>query len=229
VINSLKTCFLIFQKKQKEYPNLLLVVKDGKMKRKTTTFVIFILILLACATPTGTINVSISRDLYQPGLDPSTYNEYKRQIMIFDSMDIVAPDVTNFYYLSEDKTVGYTLSYTSTGLQQPVVSFFWYALQKAFVHIGIDIREGGPIINAAQLNLKIMSLSDQEAKFTLTLSRNGLLLLKKIIIVSKKFPNTKDVSELQKRSYEFIDHIAETILSDPDFKREFFSEKGIIN
>jgi len=40
---------------------------------------------------------------------------------------------------------------------------------------------------------------------------------------------TKDISELKKRSYEFIDHIAETILSDPDFKREFFSEKGRIN
>ena len=199
------------------------------MKRKMYIFVILTLILLSCQTPAGTLNVLISKDLYQPSLDPSRYADYKGQIIIFDSIDIEAPDVTNFYYLNEDKTVGYTLSYAPYGMQQPVVSFFWYALQKAFVNIGIDIREAGPIKNAAQLHLKIMYLTDQEAKFAVSLSRNGLLLLQKIIISSKKFPPTKDVPDLQKRSYEFIDHIAETILSDPDFKREFFSEKGRIN
>lgn len=53
--------------------------------------------------------------------------------------------------------------------------------------------------------------------------------MQKEIIVSKKFTPTKDIPELTKRSYEFIDYMAETILSDPDFKREFFSEKGRIS
>jgi hypothetical protein len=110
-----------------------------------------------------------------------------------------------------------------------VVSFFWYALQKVFINIGIDVKEGGLIKNTSQLNLKIISLTDQDAKFKVSLLRNGFLLMQKEIIVSKKFPPTKDASELKKRSYEFIDHIAETILSDPDFKREFFSDKEKIN
>lgn len=201
------------------------------MKRKTNIFILLTLILFSCAfpPPMGTINVPVSRDLYQPGLDPSRYSEYRGQIIIFDSIDIEAPDVTNFYYLNEDKTVGYTLFYTSDGMQQPVVSFFWYALQKVFINIGIDVKEGGLIKNTSQLNLKIISLTDQDAKFKVSLLRNGFLLMQKEIIVSKKFPPTKDASELKKRSYEFIDHIAETILSDPDFKREFFSDKEKIN
>lgn len=201
------------------------------MKRKMKIFILFTLIMFSCSfpPPEGVINVRVSRDQYQPLLESSKFAEYRGQIIFFDSIDIAAPDVTNFYYLNEDKTVGYTLFYTSDGIQQPVVSFFWYALQKVFENIGIDVRERGPIKNAAQLNLKIIALTDQEAKFIVSLSRNGLLLMQKEIIASKKFPPTKDDSELKKRAYEFIDLIAETILSDPDFKREFFSDNGKIN
>lgn len=207
------------------------------MQKKVSSIILFALILsslilFSCSfpPPKGVINVPVSRDQYQPLLESSKYAEYKGQTIIFDSIDIgEIRDVTNFYYLSEDKTVGYTLFYTSDGIQQPVVSFFWYALQKAFLNIGIDVKERGLIKNAAQLNFKIMSLTDQEAKFIVSLSRNGYLILQKEIIVSKKFPPTKDESELKKRAYEFIDCIAETILSDSDFKREFFSEKGRIN
>jgi hypothetical protein len=201
------------------------------MKRKIKFFILAAVILCSCSypPPTGVINVPVSRDQYQPLLDKSKYAEYRGQKMIFDSIDIEAPDVTNFYYLSEDKTAGYTLFYKSDGIQQPVVSFFWYALQKVFVDIGIDVREVGLIKNAAQVNLKIMSLTDQEAKFIVSLSRNGYLIMQKEIIASQKLPPTKDLSELKKRAYAFIDLIAETILSDPDFKREFFSEKGKIS
>jgi len=127
------------------------------------------------------------------------------------------------------KTIGYTLFYKSDGIQQPVVSFFWYAMQKVFQDVGIDVREELVIKNVPKLDLKIMSLTDQDAKFILTLSRNGILLVLKEINVSQKLPPTKDIPELKKRSYMFIDRIAEAILSDPDFKREFFSDKGKIS
>lgn len=174
------------------------------------------------------MNVSVSRDKYMPLLQSTMFPEYKGQIIIFDSIEIDAPEVTNFYYLNEDKTVGYTLFYTSNGIQQPVVSFFWYALQKAFETIGIQVKESGLVKNAVRLNLKIMSLTDQKAIFKVSLLRNGYLIMQKDITVIKKFPPTKDISELSKRAYEYIDYIAASILSDPDFKREFFSERGRI-
>lgn len=206
------------------------------MQKKRSTMALSIIIVLlsilfSCSfpPPKGVVNVPVSRDQYQPLLEPSKFAEYRGQIIIFDSIDIDARDVDNFYYLNEDKSVGYTLFYTFDGIQQPVVSFFWYALQKTFTNIGIDVKESGIIKNAARLNLKITALTDQDAKFIVSLLRNGLLLMQKEIIVSKKFPPTKDISELKKRSYEFIDCIAETILSDSDFKREFFSDNGKIS
>ena len=142
---------------------------------------------------------------------------------LFDSIDVSeGSNITNFYYLSADKTVGYTLYYTLDKMQQPVVSFFWYALQKAFEDIGIVVKEEAPLKNIPQLNLKILTLTDQEAKFRVKLFRNGALLLEKEIVAVQKYPPTKDIPELEKRQYVFIDSMAGAILSDPDFKREFF-------
>jgi hypothetical protein len=200
--------------------------------KKSVLFLLLLMVfsmLISCSfpPPAGVLNVPVSRDKYYPALQPAKYSEYKGQVIIFDSMEIVAPGVENFYYLNADKTVGYTLFYKSDGIQQPVVSFFWYALQKSFEHVGILVKDG-IIKNANQLHIKILWLSDQKAIFNVSLLRNGYLLYQKDIGVFKPFPSTKDVAELQKRSFEYIDSIAETILNDPDFKREFFSEKARI-
>lgn len=204
-------------------------------KKRSILFILssvsFLFFLLSCASftpPEGVLNVPLSRDQYKPLVQTSKFSEYKGQTIIFDSIDIDAKDVENMYYLNGEQTVGYTLFYKTGGIQQPVVSFFWYALQKTFNSIGIDVKEGGPIKNAAQLNLKIMFLTDQKAIFKASLLRNGYLIMQKDITVSKKFPPTNDVPQLTKNAFEFIDLIAETILGDPDFKREFFSEKGRI-
>jgi hypothetical protein len=220
-----------------QFNNILLPISHGggtKMKRDASFFILSTLILsslllFSCLAPPTGIIVKVNRENYQPRIKPSVYDEYKGRIMLFDSIDIEAPNVENLYYLSEDKTIGYTLLYTAERMPQPVVSFFWYALQKAFTDIGINVKEDLLIKNAPQIHLNILYLTDQNAKFKLSLLRNKHLLMQKEISVSNKFPPTKNISELEKRSYEFIDLIAEAILSDPDFKREFFSEKGRIN
>lgn len=198
--------------------------------KKNLSFILITFLLLSCMfpPPQGVINVPVSRDKYMPLLQPSSFAEYKGQTIIFDSVEIEAPGVDNFYYLNEDKTVGYTLFYTSNGIQQPVVSFFWYALQKSFESVGIVVKDSGLIKNAARLNLKITALTDQRAAFKVSLLRNGYLIVQKDITVAKKFTPTKEVPELTKNAFDFIDLIAGSILSDPDFKREFFSEKGRI-
>ena len=187
---------------------------------------LFIFLTLSCA-PMGVITVQVSRDHYKPQLEQSKYTEYKGQWLSFDSIDVSEdPNITNFYYLSSDKTIGYTLYYTLDSMPQPVVSFFWYALQKAFEDVGIVVKVEAPLKNIPQLNLKILTLTDQEAKFRVRLLRNSVLLLEKEIIAEQKYPPTKDIPELEKRQYIFIDSMANAMLTDPDFKREFFSEKG---
>lgn len=200
------------------------------MKKNMIMLIFAFTLLTAACAPMGVITVQVSRDHYKPQLEQSKYTEYKGQWLSFDSIDVSEdPNITNFYYLSSDKTIGYTLYYTLDKMPQPVASFFWYAFQKTFEDVGIVVKEETPLKNIPQLNLKILTLTDQEAKFRVRLLRNSVLLLEKEIIAEQKYPPTKDISELEKRQYTFIDSMANAILNDPDFKREFFSEKGKMN
>jgi hypothetical protein len=200
------------------------------MKRKNTLILAgLILSAFACAPMNTSINVRLSLDTYQPAVDASRYAEYKGQPVVFDSIDVDSQSVANMYFTSKDGEVGYTLFYAPDKMQTPVASFFWYALDKTFRTAGIDIRETGPIKNAPGLLIKIIALTDQDIKFQVTLSRNGYMLLQKNMACSKVLPPTKtDVPELRRRMFAMIDLMAGTVLSDPDFKREFFSDKGKI-
>lgn len=201
------------------------------MKRIKIFFVLLTsMILFSCYVmlpPDNVMNVSLYRDHYNPRLEPSKYSDYKGQLVSFDSIEIDAPDVENFYFLSENKTIGYTMFYKSNGMQQPVVSFFWYALQKSFEKVGMVV-ETGLLINKPQIHIKILYLTDQKAKLQVTLLRNNYLIMQKEMTLDHKFSETKNGSELSAKAYEFIDLIAASILSDSDFKREFFSERGKI-
>jgi len=192
---------------------------------------VFILMLLvltafACGPMNSAINVRLSLDTYQPLVDPAKYADYKGQTVVFQSIDILAGDIANLYFTSGDGEVGYLLFHAPDKMQTPVASFFWYALDKSFKQAGLDVREVVPVLNAPDLLIGITSLTDQNIRFRVSLSRNGKLLLQKNMACSKVLPPTKtDVPELRRRMFAMIDLMAETVLSDPDFRREFFSEK----
>lgn len=200
------------------------------MKFKSVALFITLLWVYGCsfAPPTLT-NVEISRERYVPILDPIAVSDYNGQIVIFQSIKATKDsNYSNFYYLSEAKSIGYTLYYSSTSMQQPVSSFFWYAFEKAFDIIGITIADTYPLKNVPEIILRILTLSDEEANLQVTLQRNGILLLQKDIHIQQKASPTLEVSALEKRQYAFIDTMVVAILSDPDFKKEFFSDKGVI-
>lgn len=184
---------------------------------------------LSCVfRPDTGIPVTIRRDLYNPNLAQYELSSYRGQTMIFYSISIDAKNVDNFHYYSPNKDVGYMLYYSTSSMQQPVASFLWYALQKAFETAGITIKESGPLKNVPELLISLTSLTDQEAKIIVSLQRNGLLLVQKDLVVTMSYAPTKDVSGLEKTAYLFLDKIASSILMDTDIKREFFSDKAKI-
>lgn len=189
------------------------------------------LIISGCAVsiPQTATHVEVSRHLYSPKVDKTTFSDYEGRAVILGSIEVhEAPNLTNFYYISNDKQVGYTFYYAPGSMQQPVTSFYWYAFQKTFEHLGLIVTATRPVKNAPEILIKILSLTDQEAKIQVSLSRNGLLLMQKELQATQKLSPTEDKKELEKRQYDYIDHMVETILGDPDFKREFFSDKGSI-
>jgi len=122
-------------------------------------------------------------------------------------------------YYSPDRAVGYQLFYTSSStINQPVVSFFWYALQKGFERAGIVITPGDPIYDA-EMTIILRSVSDREIDFDVLCTKMGKRLYKHTYSVKSHGAPTNDVAVLEKRAYEMIDAMVKTILDDPDFKK----------
>jgi len=210
-------------------------MRNGATIFKLCAIVLLSPILFSCAgfplARPDPVQVELYVDDYKPHLDRSKFKKYRGQVLVFESVSNTAPNTKGTYfiggsYFSADKTITYKLFYGSW--PQAVESFYRNAFQKAFADVGIDVREPIPIKNAPQLHLNIKFLTDVKAIVVFTLSRNGLLITQNEIIVSRKFTPTRAVPELEEQSFEFIDVIAAAILNHPDFKREFFSDKGRI-
>ena len=143
-------------------------------------------------------------------------------------MRIEDRNLDNFSFYSPDDKIGYELYYSFYRPMQPIASFLWYSLEKTFITLGLNVTPDGPIKNVPVLTLTFTFLNNQEAKFRVKLERNEKLILEKNLAVSQILPQTKYPDILEKRAYSLLDLIAEAILNGPDFKREFFSDKGKI-
>lgn len=197
------------------------------MKRRKITFFVFVFFLIAFTGSGLAANyfVKIYRSNYKTNLEPTKFAEYKNKQLSFYSIGIEDQNLTNFNFYSEDEEITYELYYSWNRGIQPVSSFFWYALEKTWRTLGIDVTPDGPLNDVPVLVLTFIHLNDQEATFRIDLSRNEKQLLKKNISVSQRLSPTRDAAVLEKRAYAFLDLMAEAVLNDPDFKREFFLDK----
>jgi len=190
-----------------------------KQKRFVCFVASFLLsvILIGCAPSASTI-VSLSRERYSPNINHENYTNYKGKVILLASI-IDKSGTPNLAYYSPDRTVGYQLFYTSSAtINQPVVSFFWYALQKGFERAGIVITPGDPIYDA-EMTIILRSVSDREIVFDVLFTKMGKRLYKHTYSVKSHGAPTNDVAVLEKRAYEMIDGMVLSILEDPDFKK----------
>jgi hypothetical protein len=127
-------------------------------------------------------------------------------------------NTTNLFYYNPKQTVGYELYYSSSSAMQPVVSYFWYSLKKAFECVGIRIEEYG-LAYDAELSLTFTSLTDEEIKFTAVLIKMGKWLYTRDYVVSMPKVQTDENSILEQRAYGMLDSIATTILNDQNFQK----------
>lgn len=179
--------------------------------------ILLCMILIGCAPSASTI-VSLSRERYSPNINHENYTNYKDKVILLASI-IDKSGTPNLAYYSPDRTVGYQLFYTSSStINQPVVSFFWYALQKGFERAGIVITPGDPIYDA-EITLILRSVSDREIVFDVLCTKMGKRLYKRTYSVKSNGAPTNDVAVLEKRAYEMIDGMVLSILEDPDFKK----------
>ena len=182
-------------------------------------YVLIIIFIVGCAPMANTV-VELNRERYSPNINLENYKFYSGKTILFSSI-IDKSGTPNLAYYNPDKTVGYWFFYTSSSsMNQPVISFFWYALQKGFEKAGLNIVTAGPVYDA-ELTIIFTSLTDKEIQFDTLGTKMGTLLYKKHCIVSTPDVQTTDTTVLEKRAYDMIDSMVKTILDDPNFKKMF--------
>jgi hypothetical protein len=194
--------------------------KEGdEMMKSTSRKTIFILsllviflMLIGCSTH--------GKVVYLCKIDPAPYSKLSGKQILLSTIKDNSKNTTNFYYYNPKQTIGYELYYSPHGMMQPVVSYFWYSLKKAFECAGVRIEESGPVYNA-ELSLTFNSLTDEEIKFTAVLTKIGKLLYTRDHVVTTPKVQTDENSILEQRAYGMLDLIVASILNDPDFQKAF--------
>ena len=100
------------------------------------------LIICGCG-PYATNIVDLNRDKYVCKINPAQFNNFQGKRILLSTIIDESKNTTNLGYYNPDKTIGYRLSYSESSVQQPVVSYFWYALKKGFECAGIRIFSYG--------------------------------------------------------------------------------------
>jgi hypothetical protein len=180
-----------------------------------------VLMMTGCAPYARTV-VPLNRDSYICRNDPGQFSRYQGKIILLTTIRDESKNTSNLAYYSPEGTVGYQLFYSSEhSIQQPVPSYFWYALKKGFECVGVRIEEHGTVYDA-ELSLTFLSLTDEEIQFRALLTRKGVLTLQKEYTVTMPKLPTVDKGLLEDRAYRMLDDIVATILTDPGFHKAFF-------
>jgi hypothetical protein len=179
-------------------------------------------VMMSGCAPYARTVVPLNRDSYVCRNDPGQFGMFQGRRILLTTIRDESKNTSNLAYYSPEGTVGYQLFYSSEhSIQQPVVSYFWYALKKGFECVGVRIEEHGPIYDA-ELSLTFLSLTDEEVQFRALLLRQGTLSLQKEYAVAMPKLPAPDKALLEDRAYRMLDAIVATILSDPDFQKAFF-------
>lgn len=192
-----------------------------KSSSRQTAFILFLLVfslLIGCAMPSPNRMVKLDRERYICKIDPAPYSKLQGKRILLSTIIDKSTNTSNLSYYNPSQTIGYELYYSSTSMRQPVVSFFWYSLKKAFECAGIRIEEHGPIYDA-ELYLAFNSLTDEEIIFSAILSKMGKVLYSRDHIIVMPKVKTEEDSVLEQRAYRMLDAITTTILNKSEFQK----------
>jgi hypothetical protein len=185
--------------------------------KKLIVIIAGVFLLLGCG-PVVTKTVQLNRDRYVCKIDAARYADIEGKRVLLHSIIDESKNTTNLTYYNPERTTDYELLYSSSHTwRQPVVSYFWYALKKGFQCAGIRIEEAGPVYDA-EFWMTINSLTDEEMKFRLVMTKRGAALHQKDYVVTVPRTQSRELSVLEQRGYSMLDSIVDIILSDPHVK-----------
>lgn len=175
--------------------------------------------LFGCGPFASTV-VQLNRENYVPKIDATQYSQYQGKRLLLSTIIDESKNTENLAYYNPQRTVGYALNYSAATMPQPVVSYFWYMLQKAFERAGLQIDEYGKQYDA-ELSLVFTSLTDEEIRFSVRMVKLSQYGYQKDYVVTMAPTDSMDPKVLEQRAYGMVDAIVTTILNDPEFQKAF--------
>ena len=177
-------------------------------------------VLMGCGPASSVVKVvELNRDRYECKIDPSQFKQYHGKNFLLASIEDESDNTENLYYYNPQKTIGYRLYYSSSSVRQPVVSYYWYALQKGFECAGLKVEEY--IHDDQEVALTFNSLTDEEILFDLALMKNGRQSYATSYTIKMPAVDANNADVLEQRAYGMLDMIVTTILKDPHFETAF--------
>ncbi|MDA8125817.1 MAG: hypothetical protein M0009_11590 [Deltaproteobacteria bacterium] len=204
---------------------------------KCGIWVVAALALIGCAGVGGGLKVAMKQESYAPAFRADAYKQFKGKTVLLYNFTNNAANTKAWGYYSADKKVYY---------EAPVQleSYLWSCFQKAFQHAGIKILDqsagyyGQPYNpywwgyapppqaraalpkNTAEFQFTLNSMTDQECKFQVLISKNGETKLQKDFTVTAPPPRSaEDKGELEKGAYRLVDQMVTAVFNDKDFQK----------
>lgn len=211
-------------------------------KTISNCFLVVSAVLLAVAfSGCGARQVSIKSDMYQPGIDPAAFSNYKGKAVIISEVINKDDNTTTWAYKDQDRRLWYVHDIS-------LEDYLKKALGAAFSKIGMKVYEplqsdSGRIVvfpfmirqvgqqkevklppNTNDIRISILSFSNREVLLRTSLLRDNTVLYSGMMKTAvEALPENKDGDgDLIMHSYRLMDKVAETILTDKDFSAAFF-------
>ena len=184
-------------------------------------FVLILGLVLGSSLTGCSARKHVKLDGHTPNIEqfPKEYEGKRIYLMNFDNS---AEDTSMWYYFSRD----YEFQY---GCNTVIHSCFWYSFNRALVNAGMRVTTNEePALNTPGMWITLLSITDKEFVFRVTLQKNGAsVLIKKFTVTGPEIdPQARTREVMQRRAYEMIDDAITAVLTDAEFKAEFLKQPG---
>ncbi|HDS05555.1 MAG TPA: hypothetical protein ENN95_00800 [Deltaproteobacteria bacterium] len=197
--------------------------------RKKIIFVVLFPVMLFCLSSCQVGAVSVHPDPqsyevflrlydYTPKIYADKYQQYRGKKICMSGIRNDAQNTTNFSYYSKDLKVRYNLSNKPNTMIQFVQSYFWYAYQKAFAHVGMEASHYCATANMPELWIIIQSFDDEELQLKINILKSKETIYEKDLLIQMPAAVHRNPVSLKLRAYEMIDLTIMKILDDQGFK-----------
>lgn len=182
---------------------------------RTNGFIFFILLMsLALLAGCADVKIKVHRHLYKPNVPDAVTSIYKDKQIDVQSFINKDEKTRVWTYYSPDRKIAYETSV-------PIEYYLLDCFRDAFWTAGMSVVRDAPNPKTPDMLLIIDKWTDQELRFTVTLTQDSFLKYKNQFTILMPSADKYDTAKLEKNAYEMTNKAIVAVMSDPNFQAVF--------